>query len=129
MPSEDCTIQAYHVPRGTMVFINEWRIHRDPELWDDPLAFKPERFIEDGGGGNGLRFVPFGAGRRGCPGENLGLRMVTYALGVLIQCFERDSMTEDKVGLSTVLGLTLPKDQPSSGTEVQDTRVHGRCLL
>ncbi|EHA8586585.1 putative Cytochrome P450 81D11 [Cocos nucifera] len=69
MPSEDCTIQGYHIPRGTMVFINEWGIQRDPELWDDPLAFKPERFVEDGGRGKGFDSYHLGQEGRGAQGK------------------------------------------------------------
>ncbi|KAK9740550.1 hypothetical protein RND81_03G043800 [Saponaria officinalis] len=40
-PSKDCTIGGYHIAKGTMVLINAWAIHRDSNLWDDPLSFKP----------------------------------------------------------------------------------------
>ncbi|KAF2299867.1 hypothetical protein GH714_005053 [Hevea brasiliensis] len=44
LSSEDCTIGGYHVPSNTILFVNVWAIQRDPNLWEDPTSFKPERF-------------------------------------------------------------------------------------
>ncbi|GMN34484.1 hypothetical protein TIFTF001_004715 [Ficus carica] len=73
-----------HVPRAMIVMVNAWAIHRDPKHWDDAKRFKPERFetISEGDG-EVNKLMPFGVGRRACPGEGLGL-----ALGSLIHCFE-----------------------------------------
>ncbi|GJS65461.1 cytochrome P450 CYP82D47-like protein, partial [Tanacetum coccineum] len=43
--SEDCTIAGYHVPKGTWLLINMWKLHRDPNIWSDPCEFRPERFL------------------------------------------------------------------------------------
>ncbi|CAN6682216.1 unnamed protein product [Malus baccata var. baccata] len=70
--SEDCVVGGYDVPRHTMLVINAWAIHRDPEIWEDPTKFKPERFEGwSGEGSQGYKLIPFGNGRRGCPGAGL----------------------------------------------------------
>ncbi|KAF5817565.1 putative cytochrome P450 [Helianthus annuus] len=108
--SQDCIIGGFHVTRGTMVFVNAWAIHRDPIVWNDPLSFKPERF--ETGGNEGYRFIPFGMGRRQCPGSGLANRVVGLALASLIQCFEWERVGEELVDLSEGKGLTMPKDEP-----------------
>ncbi|XP_076918872.1 cytochrome P450 81Q32-like [Bidens hawaiensis] len=109
-PSQDCTIGGFDVARGTMVLVNAWAIHRDPMVWDDPLSFKPERFekLEN----EGFSFIPFGMGRRQCPGSGLANRVMGLALASLIQCFEWERVGKDLVGLSEGKGLTMPKAEP-----------------
>lgn len=67
----DCKIQGYDVPQGTIIITNVWAIFRNPEYWEDPDMFIPERFQCDGSfdyRGFDFEFTPFGAGRRMCPG-------------------------------------------------------------
>ncbi|KAH7652464.1 Isoflavone 2'-hydroxylase protein [Dioscorea alata] len=109
--SGDCTIQGYHVPKGTMLFINVWGIQKDPELWDDAMNFKPERFAREKEEG-GIKFIPFGAGRRKCPGEHLGMRIVMAGVGALVQCFDWEMMSKEEVDINSLLGLTVPKGKP-----------------
>nr|XP_043614590.1 cytochrome P450 81Q32-like [Erigeron canadensis] len=109
-PSEDCTIGGYNVARGTIVIVNAWAIHRDPAVWEDPLSFKPERF--ENVDKEGYRFIPFGMGRRQCPGSGLAGRVVGLTLASLIQCFEWKRIGEELVGLSEGNGLTMPKKEP-----------------
>ncbi|KAK3232018.1 hypothetical protein Dsin_003899 [Dipteronia sinensis] len=95
--SEDCTVRGYHIPRGTQLFVNAWAIHSDPELWIEPDRFKPERFlIQSEKEKGGFKFIPFGLGRRVCPGEGLGMRVMALSLGTLIQCFEWEEVKEDQ---------------------------------
>ncbi|KAH7652465.1 Isoflavone 2'-hydroxylase protein [Dioscorea alata] len=108
--SGDCTIQGYHVPRGTMLFINVWGLQKDPELWDDAMSFKPERFAREKEGG--IKYIPFGAGRRKCPGEHLGMRIVMAGVGALVQCFDWEMMSKEEVDINSLLGLTVPKEKP-----------------
>ena len=85
---------GYTVPAGTAVFINLWAIGRDPAYWEAPLEFRPERFMA-GGGNEGLdprgqhfQYLPFGSGRRGCPGMGLALHSVPAVVAALVQCFD-----------------------------------------
>lgn len=108
--SEDCTISGFHVPRGTMLLVNTWSIHRDTKLWVEPTKFMPERF--EGGEGEGYKLLPFGAGRRACPGAGLAKRIIGLTLGVLIQCFEWDRVSKEEINLTEGTGLTIPKAEP-----------------
>ncbi|XWS30820.1 hypothetical protein CRYUN_Cryun23aG0023400 [Craigia yunnanensis] len=113
MPSSDCTIAGYNVPRDAIVLVNAWAIHRDPKLWDDPTSFKPERFEND----EKLReyshkLMPFGLGRRACPGVSLAQRLVGLTLGSLIQCFEWERVDGKEIDMIEGKGSTMPKAHP-----------------
>uniref|UniRef100_A0A0E0K035 Cytochrome P450 n=1 Tax=Oryza punctata TaxID=4537 RepID=A0A0E0K035_ORYPU len=106
--SSDCTVAGFHIPRGTMLLVNTFDIHRDPQVWDEPTSFIPERF-EDGRS-EGKMAIPFGMGRRKCPAENLGMQMVGLGLGTMIQCFEWERVGEELVDMTEGSGLTMPKE-------------------
>ncbi|GKC31000.1 cytochrome P450-like protein, partial [Tanacetum coccineum] len=110
--AEDCVVGGYHVPRGTMLFVNQWAIHHDPNLWSDPERFNPERFEKPEVTSDGYRFMPFGSGRRICPGDGLAMRMIGLALGLLIQCFDWERISEEMIDMTEGHGLTMPKAQP-----------------
>ncbi|KAL6013232.1 hypothetical protein ACLOJK_003724 [Asimina triloba] len=110
--SEETTVGGFAVPRGTTLLVNAWAIHRDPKVWFEPDEFKPERFEEAEGKEGGCKFIPFGHGRRACPGEGLARRVVSLAVGTLVQCFEWERVGEEKVDMSEGPGLTMPKAQP-----------------
>jgi len=94
-----------------MLLVNVYAIHRDPAIWADPAAFWPERFQD--GRAEGLFMMPFGMGRRKCPGEALALRTLGLVLGTLIQCFDWDTVGGvPKVDMAEGAGLTLPKAVP-----------------
>ncbi|XP_011047926.1 PREDICTED: cytochrome P450 81E8-like isoform X3 [Populus euphratica] len=111
MPSSDCTIGGYHVPAGTILFVNAWSLHRDPTLWDEPTSFKPERF-ESAGRVDACKFIPFGMGRRACPGDGLANRVMTLTLGSLIQCFELERVGENKIDMTEKTAMTMFKVEP-----------------
>ncbi|PSS15640.1 Cytochrome P450 93A3 like [Actinidia chinensis var. chinensis] len=122
--TEDCTVMGYHVPAKTRLFVNVWAIGRDPNHWQDPLEFRPERFVsEDGSGKNQLdvrgqhfHLLPFGSGRRGCPGTSLALQVVQTSLAAIVQCFDwkvsDGRNTNGSVNMEEGLGLTLPRAHP-----------------
>ncbi|KAJ8484408.1 hypothetical protein OPV22_016893 [Ensete ventricosum] len=112
--SDECIVGGFHIPRGTMLLVNAYAMHRDPKTWDEPARFLPERF--EGGKGEGKWLEPFGMGRRKCPGEGLATRMVGLALGTLIQCFEWGRVGDKEVDMAQGSGLTLPKAVPLEAT-------------
>ncbi|XVE69299.1 hypothetical protein DITRI_Ditri09bG0140800 [Diplodiscus trichospermus] len=108
-----CTLGGYHIPKGTMLLLNAWSIHRDPKLWDEPTSFEPERF---GNGeidhGDNYKLMPFGLGRSSCPGRDLARRAVGLVLGSLIQCFEWKRVGETENAMTEGKGPTMPKAKP-----------------
>jgi coumaroylquinate(coumaroylshikimate) 3'-monooxygenase len=82
-------IGGYDIPKGTSVHVNVWAIARDPVVWKNPLEFRPERFLEEDVDmkGHDFRLLPFGAGRRMCPGVQLAINLVTSMLGHLLHHF------------------------------------------
>ncbi|XP_059279386.1 cytochrome P450 81C13-like [Lycium ferocissimum] len=112
---EDCTVGGYDVPKHTILMVNAWAIHRDPKLWDKPENFKPERFEAMDGEKEGFnyKFVPFGMGRRACPGAAMGLRTVSLVLGSLIQWFDWKSLElEENLEACYDSRISLNKDMP-----------------
>ncbi|PAN47156.1 hypothetical protein PAHAL_9G238100 [Panicum hallii] len=87
---ETCQVMGYDIPKGTSVFVNVWAICRDPKYWDDAEEFKPERFESTNLDykGTSYEFLPFGSGRRMCPGANLGLANIELALASLLYHFD-----------------------------------------
>nr|XP_043639505.1 cytochrome P450 81Q32-like [Erigeron canadensis] len=109
---EECTVGGYRVPSGTILLVNLWAIQNDPKLWKEPTRFIPDRFVDVEGQRDGFKFMPFGSGRRGCPGEGLAMRMVGLTLGTLVQCFEWERISTEKVDMTEGPGLTMPKAHP-----------------
>ncbi|VFQ99069.1 unnamed protein product [Cuscuta campestris] len=107
--SAECTVAGYRIPKGTMLMVNIYSIQRDSRYWNDPKEFKPERFEGAEGVTDGYRMMPFGSGRRGCPGEELAWRMVGLSLGSLIQCFDWERIGDEMVDMREGTGLTMPK--------------------
>ncbi|XP_038902132.1 cytochrome P450 81Q32-like [Benincasa hispida] len=110
--SADCIVAGYNIPPGTMLLVNAWAIHRDPKLWDDPTSFRPERFLGVGNELQANKLIPFGVGRRACPGEIMGLRVVGLTLGLLIQCYEWKNVECENVDMSESGGITILKVKP-----------------
>ncbi|CAI9094680.1 OLC1v1030458C1 [Oldenlandia corymbosa var. corymbosa] len=86
---EQCEIGGYMIPAGTIAVINAWAIGRDPECWNDPEEFRPERFQDSSVNfmGTDFELIPFGAGRRICPGINYGVNSIQLLLSHLLYHF------------------------------------------
>lgn len=116
--SEDCTVAGFDIQAKTRLFVNVWAINRDPNHWEDALEFKPERFLSKDNmnldvRGQHYHFLPFGTGRRGCPGTTLALQVVQTALASLIQCFDfKVEGGKKSVDMEEGAGLTLPRAHP-----------------
>ncbi|KAL3820533.1 hypothetical protein ACJIZ3_006438 [Penstemon smallii] len=88
---EDVKVMGYDIAAGTMILVNAWAIGRDPASWDEPEKFKPERFLINSSidfMGLDFELVPFGAGRRRCPGIASSMANVELVLANLLQKFE-----------------------------------------
>nr|GMD80214.1 cytochrome P450 CYP82D47-like [Ipomoea batatas] len=113
---EDCTVDGYHVTKGTRLLVNVSMIHRDPEFWSDPDAFRPERFLEEHKEvdvrGNHFNLIPFGGGRRICPGISLGLQSVQLALANLVHGFDVKKISEKPIDMTEAPGLSNVKATP-----------------
>lgn len=114
---EDCRVAGYDIPKGTAVLINTWSIGRDPSSWDAPEEFLPERFLGEEDidvSGTNFALLPFGSGRRRCPGYRLGLRIVGTTLANLLHGFEMrlvEGMRPQDICVEELYGLTTrPKE-------------------
>ncbi|XP_010545475.1 PREDICTED: cytochrome P450 705A5-like [Tarenaya hassleriana] len=92
---KDCKVGGFDIRENTTIIINAYAIMRDPDSWENPEEFRPERFSvasSEGEEGVGkehvLKYLPFGGGRRGCPGSNLGYIFMGTAVGTMVQCFD-----------------------------------------
>uniref|UniRef100_A0ACD5UT40 Uncharacterized protein n=1 Tax=Avena sativa TaxID=4498 RepID=A0ACD5UT40_AVESA len=109
---EPCRVLGYDVPRGTQVLVNAWALARDERYCPDaPEEFRPERF--EGGaaaaadfGGTDFAFLPFGAGRRMCPGMAFGLANVELALASLLFHFDWERPGSDELDMTEAFGIT-----------------------
>ncbi|KAI5067261.1 hypothetical protein GOP47_0017789 [Adiantum capillus-veneris] len=90
MASQQCKIAGFDIPANTHAFVNVWAIGRDPTIWGKPLEFCPERFLDSNIDVHGQHFelLPFGSGRRSCPGMALGLGNVHLMLANLLHVFD-----------------------------------------
>ncbi|XP_010249368.1 PREDICTED: cytochrome P450 CYP82D47-like [Nelumbo nucifera] len=120
---EDCCVHGFRVPAGTRVLVNLWKIQRDPTLSSDPSQFRPERFLTVTGAGStthinvdvrGQHFelIPFGSGRRICPGISFALHTIHMTLARLIHEFELGTPSQAPVDMTEGSGLTMPRITP-----------------
>uniref|UniRef100_A0A2N9EZV5 Cytochrome P450 n=1 Tax=Fagus sylvatica TaxID=28930 RepID=A0A2N9EZV5_FAGSY len=113
---EDCHVCGYYVPKGTRLFVNVWKLHRDPRVWEDPEKFLPERFLTShaniDASGQHFEFIPFGSGRRSCPGYTFALQVSYLTLARLLQGFELMTPLNMPVDMTEGSSITLPKATP-----------------
>nr|GMC57073.1 molybdenum cofactor sulfurase [Ipomoea batatas] len=114
---KNCTLShGYHVPAGTKLLVNVWKIHRDESIWPDPNEFKPERFLTTHKDidvrGQHFELIPFGSGRRSCPGIQLSLQTLHISLATLLHCFDFALPSDEKIDMSESVGLINVKATP-----------------
>ncbi|KAL9840218.1 putative cytochrome P450 [Arabidopsis thaliana] len=116
---ERCKIKGFYIPEKTTLVINAYAVMRDPDSWEDP----DERFLSSSSGQEDekekpFKYLPFGGGRRGCPGGNLAYIFVGTAIGVMVQCFDW-KIKGDKVNMEeTFEGMNLSMVHPLKCTPV-----------
>ncbi|KAK6245332.1 hypothetical protein SCA6_008422 [Theobroma cacao] len=113
---EDCTTAGYFIPAGTRLLVNLSKLQRDPKAWSNPDEFRPERFLTthkhfDVRGQN-YELIPFGSGRRVCPGISFALQVLQFSLASLLQAFEITTPSDEPVDMGEGAGLTNLKATP-----------------
>ncbi|XP_051192837.1 trimethyltridecatetraene synthase [Lolium perenne] len=114
---KDVSIDGYDIPVGTRVLVCMWSIARDPVLWDSPEEFMPERFLGSkiDVKGQDFELLPFGSGRRMCPGYNLGLKVIQVSLANLLHGFAwrlPDGMAMQELSMEEIFGMSTPRKFP-----------------
>ncbi|KAF5750682.1 hypothetical protein HS088_TW03G01021 [Tripterygium wilfordii] len=120
--AEDCNVNGCLVKAKTRVLVNVYAVMRDPESYTNPDEFMPERFLESSNEkigehqmefkGQNFRYLPFGSGRRGCPGASLGMLIMHAAVGSLVQCFDWKVKEGEEVDLSPGSGFAAEMARP-----------------
>ncbi|KAK9233491.1 hypothetical protein WN943_023741 [Citrus x changshan-huyou] len=111
---EDRTVNGFHIPKKSRVIVNAWAIGRDPKAWTDPETFFPERFVGSSVDvlGHDFQLLPFGSGRRGCPGIQLALTVVKQVTAQLVHCFDwelPEGMLPTELDMTEEFGLVTPR--------------------
>ncbi|CAI0439725.1 unnamed protein product [Linum tenue] len=110
---EQCELGGYGIPEKTKVIVNAWAIGRDPKYWSEPERFYPERFLDATSvdyKGNDFEFIPFGAGRRVCPGISFSISSVETALANLLFHFDwklPQGMKPESLDMDKLFGATI----------------------
>ncbi|CAO2840284.1 unnamed protein product [Amaranthus hypochondriacus] len=117
MTREPVKIEGYDVPKGSLVLVNTFTIQRDPNVYENPEEFWPERFIgkDIDVKGQSFELLPFGSGRRMCPGYSLGLKVIESSLANLLHGFTwklPDNMKVEDLDMEEIFGLSNPKKNP-----------------
>ncbi|KAJ4917674.1 hypothetical protein Rs2_03224 [Raphanus sativus] len=122
--TEGCKIGGFYIPQNTTILINAYAVMRDPDSWEEPEKFQPERFMVSPSKGEkemreqlALNYLPFGSGRRGCPGSNLAYIFIGVAIGTMVQCFDW-IVNDNKVNMEEAGDMTLRMAHPLKCTLV-----------
>ncbi|XP_071939296.1 tabersonine/lochnericine 19-hydroxylase-like [Coffea arabica] len=115
--SKAVKIMGYDIAAGTQVIINAWGIGRDPKLWKDAEEFQPERFLNSSLDikGQNFEFIPFGSGRRSCPGSAFALVTAELALANLICSFDFEwagGAGPEDLDMTEAPGIVTPRKVP-----------------
>ncbi|KAK4391539.1 putative (S)-N-methylcoclaurine 3'-hydroxylase isozyme 2 [Sesamum angolense] len=117
---ETCTVKNYVIPKDSVILVNNWALARDPVTWDEPLKFKPKRFLESKlelKGNLQFEFIPFGAGRRICPGLNSATAHIGRIVSLLVHCFDwvlPEGINQNDLNMTEKLVLTVYMKEPLS---------------
>ncbi|KAK4358471.1 hypothetical protein RND71_020700 [Anisodus tanguticus] len=114
---QTCEVMGYRIPRDTQIIVNVWKMARDPEYWNDPSSFKPDRFLDSSIDykGQDFEFIPFGSGRRICAGQSVALRMLPMIIGSLVHKFELvlpNNMDPIEMNTDDIIDVTVAKKDP-----------------
>ncbi|RDX79081.1 Cytochrome P450 71D10, partial [Mucuna pruriens] len=114
--SESCEINGHEIPAKSKVIVNAWAIGRDPNYWNEAEKFYPERFLDSSIDYKGaeFQFIPFGAGRRICPGINLALANIEFSLANLLFHFDwkmPQGNRPQELDMTESFGLTIKRKQ------------------
>lgn len=114
-------LDKYIVPKNTQILVNAWSIARDPRYWENPLMFDPERFL---GGkfdykGQNFAFLPFGSGKRMCPGISLANRVVSLMVASFVYHFDWElPHAREEMDMNDIFGLALLRATPLVATPI-----------
>ena len=93
---KDLAVDGYRLEAGTVAVVSFYAMHRNPELWDDPLTFDPDRFLpERSQGRSRWQYLPFGGGPRSCIGDHFAMLEATLALATIIRAARIESLNDD----------------------------------
>ncbi|PNY01107.1 cytochrome p450 [Trifolium pratense] len=113
---EDCIVDGYYVPAGTRLLTNLSKLQRDPMIYSNPLEFRPERFLTTHKDvdvkGQHFELIPFGAGRRVCPGISFGIQLMQITLATLLHGFDIVTTNEGPIDMVEYKSLTSIKTSP-----------------
>ncbi|OIW00958.1 hypothetical protein TanjilG_10036 [Lupinus angustifolius] len=109
--NEDCIIDGYQIKAKTIVYVNAWAIQRDPGVWKDPEEFYPERFLESSIDFKGQDFelIPFGSGRRICPGLSMAIPTLELIIANLLYSFDWELPQGEDIDTEVLPGITQHK--------------------
>ena len=117
--TRDTSLAGFLIPRDTTVFVNLWAIHHDPDRWEDPFCFRPERFLDEQGRVRLEGIMPFSSGKRSCPGESFGRKAVFLYAARLLYRFKFECPP----------GATMPDENDSDYGIVLDCKPFKICAI
>jgi len=122
-------VGEFFIPKDSRVIVNAWTIMREPSAWKEAEKFWPERF--EGSSidvrGSDFQLIPFGSGRRGCPGLQMGLTMIRLTVAQLVHCFDwklPNEMLACELDMTEEFGLSMPRANHLLAIPTQ--RLHGQ---
>lgn len=113
--TQTCEVMGYTIPKDSQILVNVWAISRDPKIWDDPLNFKPERFIGSKltYKGKDFEYLPFGGGRRMCPADAMASKTILLTVASLILNFDwfLPSMNHGDIDMDEEMDIPMRKKE------------------